>query len=121
MIQRIQSVYLLLAVISTVTCSCMMWGAWIFFVILILYAIFGFYTIFVYNNRKMQAKFCLFNMLLLVCWYILYFVIAHLDASGETGLSWYVSLPGVSLVLYYLARRAIISDEKLVRAADRIR
>ena len=27
------------------------------------------YTIFIYHNRKMQALFCLFNMLLVIGWY----------------------------------------------------
>jgi hypothetical protein len=32
-----------------------------------------------------------------------------------------VVLPAVALILYMMARRAILSDEKLVRSLDRIR
>lgn len=121
MIQRIQTLYLLLAVILTVACSCLLWGMWIHVVLLIISAAFGFYSIFVYNNRKIQAKFCLFNILFLVCWYILYFVLFKVEANESERLSWYLVLPAVSLICYFLARRGIISDERLVRAADRIR
>lgn len=121
MIQRIQTIYLLIAVILTVVCACLLWGMWLHVALLLISAVFGFYSIFGYNNRKIQAKFCLFNILFLVCWYILYIVIFKVGANESEDLPWFLVLPAVSLICYFLARRGIISDEKLVRAADRIR
>lgn len=78
-----------------------------------------------YRNRMSQARFCLISVLLLVLWYIIYAVIVNVllsDVPGrEFSPSWAAFLPLASIVLNMLARRAILADEKLVRAADRIR
>ena len=161
MIQRIQSVYMLLAVVLTVVCLCMQVGTflvadlpvmsefnlwctdalggrhyltWPLFAVLVLSAAIGLCNIFLYRNRKVQARICLLNALLLVGWYILYVVFAHVAFSMVAGKmlatdlieatfrpSVVAALPAVALLLYVMARYAIRADEKLVRAADRIR
>lgn len=150
MIQRIQSVYMLIAVVVSVVCLCMQIGTfmvdetvvtrmynlwmtdaegmhslqtWPLFIVLVFSSAFGLFTIFMYRNRIVQARFCLFNALLVIGWYILYAVFAHVLAPADSSFSLSVSavLPLVALVGYVLARRAILADEKLVRAADRIR
>lgn len=118
MIQRVQSLYLLAGAILSIVCVVCLWGLWLPMALLVVSALFGIYTIFVYNNRKLQAKFCMFNIMLLVGWYILYFVMYQF--FGATA-QWPVALPLLSLLCYVLARRGIMADERLVRAADRIR
>ncbi len=153
MIQRIQTVYLLVAVVLTMVCLCLRIGTftlggaavlneynlwitnalgarsfhtWPLFVLLILSAAIGVYSVFIYGNRIVQARFCMFNALLLAGWYILYAVFSQVLA-GQAGqvLAFRpgipAAFPAVAIVLYMMARRAILADEKLVRAADRIR
>lgn len=157
MIQRIQTIYLLLAVVFSVLCLCMQIGTfsidgltvareynlWLLhvdnapthyfsfatvplFVVLLLTAALGVYTVFVYRNRIIQARFCMFNMLLLVGWYIVYIVYRYILIEGggkpvDFTPSVAAFFPAVSFILYLLARRGVLADEKLVRAADRIR
>lgn len=152
MIQRIQSVYLFLAVVLSVVCLCVKIGmytaggmvvlreynlwtvdadgayslaSWPLFVVLLLSAAVGVYAIFAYRNRKSQSRLCLFSSLLIVGWYVLYAVYSQFlaDASAEAEFtpSLTAVLPFVSMAFYVLARRAILADERLVRAADRIR
>ena len=57
-------------------------------------------------------------------WHIaaIYFLFFSIE-SQDTTLKIHVTafFPLISLLLYILARHAILADEKLVRAADRIR
>ncbi len=99
---------------------------WPLFAILLPTAGLGAYTIFIYHNRKVQALFCALNALLIVGWYACFFVVSQTvgDKSWDAVSfqpSWPVVLPAVALILYMMARRAILSDEKLVRSLDRIR
>ena len=150
MIQRIQCVYLLLVAILLVVALCIPVGSylcpngyeagftnlgvrmedgsllssWGMFAILLLSAIVAFGTIFLFRNRILQIRMTIFNSLLLVGYYLafvafLFVFRSRLDASFH--LSWGLCLPFVSLVLNYLAIRAIGKDEVLVRAADRLR
>lgn len=152
MIQRIQTIYLLVAVVLSVVCLCMQIGTfteggaavyseynlwvtgptgvrqfvtWPLFAVLLLSAAIGLYAIFMYANRLLQARFCMFAMLLVVGWYILYVVYGGVlkpgDGSAEFAPTWVGACPLVASVFYFLARRAIMADERLVRAADRIR
>ena len=110
MIQRKQSVFLLLAAIVGIISLCMsigifkpvelgvdsvMYNLWIqdgngsldfsvapLFCIALLSVIISGATIFLFNNRKLQIKLCSWNMLLLIVWYIAYGVIAYLHKSS---------------------------------------
>lgn len=152
MIQRIQTIHLLVAVIFSVVCLCLpigMFGAngmttvseynlwltdaagvhqfvtWPLFAILVLSSAVGLYTIFMYSNRIVQSRLCVFNILLIVGWYIVYTVMGQVLVNNTTMVSFTPALPVVcpifSIMFYVLARRGIMADEKLVRAADRIR
>ena len=86
----------------------------------------GTYAIFLYRSRKVQALLCLFNALLIVGWYVCLFVVSKTVGDESWGLadfrpSWPAAFPAVAFVLYLMARRAILADEKLVRSLDRIR
>ena len=148
MIQRIQTVYMFLAAVVTVVCLCLQIGTfdaldvpvlseynlwltdsivgahhfmvWPLFDVLVLSATVGLCTIFLYTNRKLQARVC--------GWYILFGVFSQTvtgNLPDEVSLTFRpavpAALPCVALILYLMARRSILADEKLVRAADRIR
>ena len=99
---------------------------WPLFAVLLPTAVLGTYTIFLYKNRKTQALFCALNALLIVGWYVCFFVVSQMVGDKSWGTvdfqpSWPTVLPAVALILYMMARRAILADEKLVRSLDRIR
>lgn len=159
MIQRIQTVYLILAVVLTFACQCLQIGSfevngliigreynlwikvydqlaadsagiyfatWPMFAVLLLSMTLGIYTIFVYSNRRNQARLCTFNLLLLIGWYVLYGVysrvfIGRTIAESEFIPSVFAAFPAFAIIFYIMAHRGIMADEKLVRAADRIR
>lgn len=150
MIQRKQTVFLLLAFISTVVCLCLPLGSFEpsgmgvdsimynikisgngisdfsvcgMFVLLLLSSVLSLGSIFLYNNRKRQSTLCLWNALLIVVWYACFAFFANKPA--DNGATFHIAfsscLPFVAIVLIVMAHRGIIHDEKLVRAADRIR
>ena len=136
MLQRIQSVYLLLAAISS--------GGLIFLFHLwttnadeLVYAIDNMYylamffgsaalsliSIFSYKNRKSQF---VMNRLNIILNFILlgFFVYQSLNLSGEADVSEKgigIILPALSIVLLVLANKAIKKDEDLVKSVDRLR
>lgn len=153
MIQRKQSIYLLVAVILTVICLCTQigtfvivglgisrvynlwytlplgghhWDTWPLMAILLPTAVLGLYTIFLYKNRKVQALMCMFNALFIIGWYICFFVLSQTVREQSWGIVHFrpmlpAFLPAISLIFYWMARKAILADEKLIRSIDRIR
>lgn len=150
MIQRKQSIFLLLAFVASVVCLCLPVGSVepagmgasfklynLFldkgvgvdysvcglFGILLLSSVLSLCTIFLFHNRKLQASLCLCNEFLLVAWYIVLGVVTRnvVDPSAVFHVAFAACLPAVAIVLNVMARAGIIHDEKLVRAADRIR
>lgn len=84
----------------------------------------AFVCIFLFNNRILQARLCVLGVLLSMGYYIvlvIYSVLICRMLSVDWYVEWCASLPLVTFVLYILAARAILSDEAMVRAADRIR
>ena len=151
MIQRIQSVYLLIITILLVVAICLPVGhfigengmsyvfkplgitlengevqnTWGLFGILLLSAIISLSSIFLYRNRMLQVRMTIFSSLLLVGFYIV-FVVFYFAVKGNLNaasfqLGWSLSLPAICIILNYLAFRAIYRDEVMVRAADRLR
>jgi uncharacterized membrane protein len=112
MIQRIQTVFLLLAAILAVVCLVVRWQ-WID-IIQGISAVLSVYTIFIYKQRLRQARLCLAGLFLIFVWYILLAVYQGFVNTID-------ALPMVNAILIFLARNRILADEKLVRAADRIR
>ena len=112
MIQRKQTVFLLLAAIIAVVCAVLRLQ-WIDLVEG-LSAVLSVYTIFMYKQRLRQAKLCLAGLFLVFVWYVLLAVYQGYVTTTD-------SLPMVSAIFIFLARKGILADEKLVRAADRIR
>jgi len=81
-------------------------------------------SIFAYRNRIFQSRLCSLNILLLVGWYIV-FVVYTFVFNGRYNSVFHYSLidllPLLSIILYFIARKGIMAEEKLVRDADRIR
>lgn len=112
MIQRKQTVFLLLAAIVAAVCAVIRWQ--LVDIVGGVSAILSFYTIFIYKQRPRQAKLCLAGLFVVFVWYILLAVYQGYVTTID-------SMPMVSAILIFMARKGIIDDEKLVRAADRIR
>lgn len=152
MIQRKQTIFLLIAVILTIVCLCLPIGSimaentfgdksviynlwitsadgnhslsvWPLFAILLITCPIALIAIFTYRNRITQSRFCMFNMLIIVGWYVVcaMYVLNLKEAGNELTISLPVIFPAISLILYFMARKAILADEALVRSADRIR
>lgn len=147
MIQRKQTVFLLLACAAAVVCLCLPLGSLelagmgkepvlynlasidgngafnfrycALSVLLSLSGLLSLVTIFLYKNRKLQMKLCKGNLVLLVLWYALLTYIIYANENFHQAIA--ACLPFVSAVFVWLAHRGILSDERLVRAADRIR
>ncbi len=85
------------------------------------------YSIFLYKNRLLQIKFVLTNTLML-CSVLAMSVFANMQGeklfiNQTTGGTYQIAfyLIPVAIILNFLARKAIKSDEDLVRSADRLR
>lgn len=149
MIQRIQTVYLLLVVGLLIAGMCLPLGyftdaeavtytfsslginagdafqsSWGLFAILLLSSFVALATIFLYKNRMLQIRMTIFNTILLIGFYLafiaFYFIIKG-DLEATFRIHWALCLPLVAIILNYLAIRAIGRDEVLVKAADRLR
>ncbi len=120
MIQRKQTIYLLLAFIAFAVCAicdqtvafCCGWSAAL--------SLFTLGNVFLYKNRKRQSLLCVVFMALAVIYYVALAVFNH-GAGGSLVLTWPMALPAVAIVLLFLAYKGIQHDEKLVRSLDRIR
>lgn len=151
MIQRKQTLFLLIAVVLNFLClifpigefiprgvgvNPLMYNLWIedgqgsvsfasapLFGILFLETIVSVVTIFRYNNRRQQIKFCSLNILLLVLWYITYAIVFSLNSIEDGGFKLHMVaiFPLISLILTMMAKCGVKADEALIRAADRIR
>ena len=158
MIQRIQSLYLLVATIlmsltlfkpiaifgvvgqgnepfiytlSAFTLSCgeasqsTIWMG----ILLLLATVLPLVIIFLFKRRTLQVRLCAVELVLLLGSLVmmgLYYWLTSRIFNGEVQidhrqLCWAAPMPLVSLVLTYLASRAIFKDEVLVRSLDRIR
>lgn len=149
MIQRIQTVYLLIVAILSVVLMSNNIGSficpdnsiiemtnlslvdkegvenyepWALFAIQMLSAIVSIVTIFLYKKRMLQIRLTIFNIILAICYYgtfVTFVFMLKEDASFAP--AWSVCLPFAAIVLNWLAIRAIGKDEMLVRAYDRLR
>ena len=152
MIQRKQTLFLLLALILTIVCLCLPLGnfisgdtigekstmynlwisrpngshdfsVWALFAIQLITCPISLIAIFTYRNRIAQGRYCMFNILLCLGWYAVFAVMLFTikDMSHDFTPSLTTVFPAISIILYLMARKAILADEALVRSADRIR
>ena len=96
---------------------------WPLFAILLVASALSLYTIFIYKRRPLQATLCLASMALDIIWYIALIVVSKTQAPDALNfhLDFPAAFPAVSAILCFMARKGVLADEKLVRAADRIR
>lgn len=85
-------------------------------------------TIFLFKRRMLQLRLCAVELVLLIgaavmeaiYYYLSYRVFSGMEFHTQ-GMRPAIALPLVCLLLSYLAARAILRDELLVRSLDRIR
>ncbi len=136
MIQRIQTIYLLLSagISAGLIYVFHLWtnkeGLKIFaddinyvFALFLVSAFFSIAAVFIYKNR--QTQFVLGRLNILLNFILLgFFVYQSLNVSGEADVSEKgigILLPILSIVLLVLANKAIKKDEDLVKSVDRLR
>lgn len=97
-------------------------------IVVALAAIIPFVTIFLYKNRMLQIRLCAVELVLLVGSVIFMAIYYYLGGRmfsqlefNTQGFRIAIIFPVVSLILDYLAMRAIFHDEMLVRSLNRIR
>ena len=151
MLQRIQTVYLILALGVTVACLSLpigylipegmggnvtmfnLWkiepeggldfSVWPLFALLLVTCPLNLLTIFAYSNRKLQSSLCLICICLVILWIAAYAFYGFVAPGEEVSfkMAFAACLPLIAIVFYALARHGILSDERLVRSMDRIR
>ena len=136
MIQRIQTIYLLLAAgisaglifvfylwINQENIQVFAKDNMLYFGLFLGSAVLSFITIFMYKNRKSQFVMGRLNIILNFILLGL-FVYQSLNISGETLVSEKgigILIPIISIVFLALANKAIKKDEDLVKSVDRLR
>jgi len=136
MLQRIQTVYLILAAANALGLIFVfhLWitndGSTVFakdelpvFAAFLASGVLSMITIFLFKNRKLQ--FVLGRLNIILNFFLLgFFVYQSLNLSGETKVSEKgigMFLPIISIVFLALANKAIKKDEDLVKSVDRLR
>lgn len=150
MLQRIQTLFLLLAsvcmLVATVTPLASFFyngnpvvfeamglfregnlesSTWALFVIGAISSLLSVITVFLYKTRIVQIRISIFNIFLMIGFY-LYFGFLIFGINPEAGLQFQkigigVIMPVIAIILTYLAIRRIGADEVLVRSFNRLR
>jgi peptidoglycan/LPS O-acetylase OafA/YrhL len=94
--------------------------AWSLFAVQMLASAISLIAIFLFKRRPLQATLCLVAILTNLAWYIVLAVLIQQGLQPEA-LPLTASLPIIAAILCLMARRGVLADEKLVRAADRLR
>lgn len=157
MIQRIQTIYLLLCIACIVLCMCnpvgyldlqdgtsdTLYNLWVsrqeedgirhlimpwpvLFILLTLVASILMFDIFLFKKRALQMRLLNFGLIVLILYYLVAVVFIYIALRGDSPCigfrpTVWAALPIVAVILGYLAFRAILRDELLVRSLDRLR
>lgn len=150
MIQRIQTVYILVATILATLMLFLPWVTYYSDATSLVFSVFGddstatksanmlvsiavsivltAVSLFMYSNRKKQMKLVrfamIFNVLTFINFGVLHYInIDSITAEGELSMSYGIApaLVLVNLVLLWLANKAIKKDDDLVKSVDRLR
>lgn len=101
-----------------------LFAPWALFTLLVLTATGLIFDIFIYRTRLVQSRLAMLCCIILVGWYAVFAAFAFLlkDRFGTDFMPTpWAALPAVACILAYLAFRAILKDEALVRSLDRLR
>lgn len=128
MIQRIQTLYLLICFVLTIVCVVFEIKEenhpWALTALMVLTGVLEFMGIFLFRRRALQMRVCTFCIILLLGWYAAYVAFAFLLGEGLVGEfrpQIWAAIPAINAILLYLAFRGILHDELLVRSLDRLR
>ena len=152
MLQRIQSVWLILAFISLLLIMIfpiftihtsgenseiysfyftgyfknvngkLLQPAYAFASILTVTSVLGVLNIFLFKNRKLQMRICIYNAILMLALTGLMVYFAYFSVKDAVwNFNFPMVLPVVALIFTIMARMGIKKDENLVRSVDRIR
>jgi hypothetical protein len=141
MIQRIQTIWLLLAGVSgALMYKLPLWNytlenqpkkayyapeSLLLFILIVVAALLAFATVFLFRNRSLQKSLCLLGTLLSVTILILeFFRVEDLKKSlMPVANIWQPGalMPVLMIILFMLAHGAIRRDEKLIKSLDRLR
>lgn len=150
MLQRIQSVFLLLAAAAMLIASVtplatflyntdravfeamgvylngqLNDSTWGLFVIGAASSVLALFTVFLYKKRMLQIRFSIFNIVLMIGFYLYFGFVVYQLASVESlhfqkvGIG--IIMPVIAIILTILAIRRIGADETLVRSLNRLR
>ena len=138
MLQRIQSIWLLLAaVFDAITFRFPFYsGDWIkdnflfvidlnakttiwFTILTVINAVLAFVTIFLFGNRKLQLRLTYLGIFLTAVLLTLYFLELKNFIGGNIAV-WVIFYFAI-LVCYIFAARGIMNDQKLIKSLDRLR
>lgn len=91
-------------------------------ILIVLILAFHGFAIFSFKNRIKQVRIVVISMLLILCLLGLFFFYTYYSFSGAV-ISFKISIvfPLIAIILDYLAIRGISKDEALIRSLDRIR
>lgn len=150
MIQRKQTIYLLLALVDLIVCLCLPIGKLsgqqilgtivpvynlgiynntgfsaypVPFIDIVVVSTLALINIFLFKKRNLQIKICDCSIILCILWYAYYayMAFAMFKDVGSFYFSFAACLPFVAIVLLLLARLGIKADEELIRSMSRIR
>jgi hypothetical protein len=139
MLQRIQSIWLLLAAaFDAVTFRFPFFsGDWLgdepatktvyldaqttpwLLIVTVLTGILAFVNIFLFDNRKLQLKLCYLGIFLTVVLLVMYFL--EMTHFKDGSIAFWVVFYFAILGCYILAARGIWKDQKLIKSMDRLR
>lgn len=97
---------------------------WGLFVLALIIALLSLYIVFLYKKRKLQMRLTMLGMLLTAGYLVYYIVeVAKLTNTLQAsyGFKFALALPIITIILLFMARRAIRKDEVLVRMSNRLR
>lgn len=146
MIQRIQSVYLLLVLILASSLLFLPFAnaninnetvklclnpvcfsdsvksfIWLPFILLCALVILTIVCILSYKNRAKQTRFCRILMIDHALLSIVLMTLNYIKEPATSQTTWFALIPAFNIILILLAMRSIKKDEELVRSADRLR
>jgi hypothetical protein len=141
MIQRIQSVWLVLAGIAgLITYRLPLWEgtlqdksvksfigpeSLLLFSVIVATCLLGFVTIFLYKNRTLQKNLAFVGMILSIAIIALeYFIVEDfktLQNFKTSAWKFGAIMPGLMVVFFFLAYQGIRKDEKMIKSLERLR
>jgi UDP-N-acetylmuramyl pentapeptide phosphotransferase/UDP-N-acetylglucosamine-1-phosphate transferase len=100
-------------------------SVWPLTVLLVSIMLIGIVDIFLYKKRTLQMRICLFNIFLMFGLVAMIYYYARYAPVGvdraDSVLLWPIVIPFISIILTYLALKAIQKDDALVKSWERLR